>query len=131
MSIKNKEYSCSVNNLKKPTVVMGNDAIGARLLELIMMEPGDDPLHPDMGVGIRSRYRFNNEENFLMNLQNDIKKQIDKYLPELSATDVIVTNNNKVLGIIINTAEGAYVVSYNTTTNAMEAAANHVLDELY
>ena len=66
-----------------------------------------------------------------MNLQNDIKKQIDKYLPELSATDVIVTNNNKVLGIIINTAEGAYVVSYNTTTNVMEAAANHVLDELY
>ena len=45
--------------------------------------------------------------------------------------DFIVTNNNKVLGIIINTAEGAYVVSYNTTTNVMEAAANHVLDELY
>ena len=66
-----------------------------------------------------------------MNLQNDIKKQIDKYLPELSATDVTITSNNKVLGIIINTADGAYVVSYDTTTDVMQAAATHVLDELY
>ena len=126
-----KEHVLSLNNFGMPKVFNDNDSAYLLIIRLILLEPGKFQSHPDMGVGIRSRYRFNNEENFLMNLQNDIKKQIDKYLPELSATDVIVTNNNKVLGIIINTAEGAYVVSYNTTTNVMEAAANHVLDELY
>lgn len=126
-----KEHVLSLNNFGMPKVFNDNDSAYVLIIRLILLEPGKFQSHPDMGVGIRSRYRFNNEENFLMNLQNDIKKQIDKYLPELSATDVIVTNNNKVLGIIINTAEGAYVVSYNTTTNVMEAAANHVLDELY
>ena len=126
-----KEHVLSLNNFGMPKVFNDNDSAHVLIIRLILLEPGKFQSHPDMGVGIRSRYRFNNEENFLMNLQNDIKKQIDKYLPELSATDVIVTNNNKVLGIIINTAEGAYVVSYNTTTNVMEAAANHVLDELY
>ena len=126
-----KEHVLSLNNFGMPKVFNDNDSVYVLIIRLILLEPGKFQSHPDMGVGIRSRYRFNNEENFLMNLQNDIKKQIDKYLPELSATDVIVTNNNKVLGIIINTAEGAYVVSYNTTTNVMEAAANHVLDELY
>ena len=126
-----KEHVLSLNNFGMPKVFNDNDSAYVLIIRLILLEPGKFQSHPDMGVGIRSRYRYNNEENFLMNLQNDIKKQIDKYLPELSATDVIVTNNNKVLGIIINTAEGAYVVSYNTTTNVMEAAANHVLDELY
>ena len=126
-----KEHVLSLNNFGMPKVFNDNDSAYVLIIRLILLEPGKFQSHPDMGVGIRSRYRFNNEDNFLMNLQNDIKKQIDKYLPELSATDVIVTNNNKVLGIIINTAEGAYVVSYNTTTNVMEAAANHVLDELY
>lgn len=126
-----KEHVLSLNNFGMPKVFNDNDSAYVLIIRLILLEPGKFQSHPDMGVGIRSRYRFNNEENFLMNLQNDIKKQIDKYLPELSATDVTVTNNNKVLGIIINTAEGAYVVSYNTTTNVMEAAANHVLDELY
>lgn len=126
-----KEHVLSLNNFGMPKVFNDNDSAYVLIIRLILLEPGKFQSHPDMGVGIRSRYRFNNEENFLMNLQNDIKKQIDKYLPELSATDVIVTNNNKVLGIIINTAEGTYVVSYNTTTNVMEAAANHVLDELY
>ena len=126
-----KEHVLSLNDFNMPKVFNESDSAYVLIIRLLLLEPGKFQSHPEMGVGIRSRYRFNNEENFLMNLQNDIKKQIDKYLPELSATDVIVTNNNKVLGIIINTAEGAYVVSYNTTTNVMEAAANHVLDELY
>ena len=126
-----KEHVLSLNNFGMPKVFNDNDTAYVLIIRLILLEPIKYQTHPYMGVGILSRYRFNNEDNFLMNLQNDIKKQIDKYLPELSATDVIVTNNNKVLGIIINTAEGAYVVSYNTTTNVMEAAANHVLDELY
>ena len=126
-----KENVLSLNNFGMPKVFNENDSAYVLIIRLLLLEPGKFQSHPDMGIGIRSRYRFNNDENFLMNLQNDIKKQIDKYLPELSATDVTITSNNKVLGIIINTADGAYVVSYDTTTDVMQAAATHVLDELY
>ena len=126
-----KEHVLSLNDFNMPKVFNENDSAYVLIIRLLLLEPGKFQSHPEMGVGIRSRYRFNNDENFLMNLQNDIKKQIDKYLPELSATDVTITSNNKVLGIIINTADGAYVVSYDTTTDVMQAAATHVLDELY
>ena len=126
-----KEHVLSLNDFNMPKVFNESDSAYVLIIRLLLLEPGKFQSHPDMGIGIRSRYRFNNDENFLMNLQNDIKKQIDKYLPELSATDVTITSNNKVLGIIINTADGAYVVSYDTTTDVMQAAATHVLDELY
>ena len=126
-----KQHVLSLNDFNMPKVFNESDSAYVLIIRLLLLEPGKFQSHPEMGVGIRSRYRFNNDENFLMNLQNDIKKQIDKYLPELSATDVTITSNNKVLGIIINTADGAYVVSYDTTTDVMQAAATHVLDELY
>ena len=126
-----KEHVLSLNDFNMPKVFNESDSAYVLIIRLLLLEPGKFQSHPEMGVGIRSRYRFNNDENFLMNLQNDIKKQIDKYLPELSATDVTIPSNNKVLGIIINTADGAYVVSYDTTTDVMQAAATHVLDELY
>ena len=126
-----KEHVLSLNDFNMPKVFNESDSAYVLIIRLLLLEPGKFQSHTEMGVGIRSRYRFNNDENFLMNLQNDIKKQIDKYLPELSATDVTITSNNKVLGIIINTADGAYVVSYDTTTDVMQAAATHVLDELY
>ena len=126
-----KEHVLSLNDFNMPKVFNESDSAYVLIIRLLLLEPRKFQSHPEMGVGIRSRYRFNNDENFLMNLQNDIKKQIDKYLPELSATDVTITSNNKVLGIIINTADGAYVVSYDTTTDVMQAAATHVLDELY
>ena len=126
-----KEHVLSLNDFNMTKVFNESDSAYVLIIRLLLLEPGKFQSHPEMGVGIRSRYRFNNDENFLMNLQNDIKKQIDKYLPELSATDVTITSNNKVLGIIINTADGAYVVSYDTTTDVMQAAATHVLDELY
>ena len=126
-----KENVLSLNNFGMPKVFNENDSAYVLIIRLLLLEPGKFQSHPDMGIGIRSRYRFNNDENFLMNLQNDIKKQIDKYLPELSATEVTLTTNNQVLGIIINTAEGAYVVSYDNTNEVMKASATHVLNDLY
>ena len=72
-----KEHVLSLNNFGMPKVFNDNDSAYVLIIRLILLEPGKFQSHPDMGVGIRSRYRFNNEENFLMNLQNDIKKQID------------------------------------------------------
>ena len=44
-----KEYLLSVNNFNEPAALEGKQAIGLLLVRLILMEPGTDPLHPDMG----------------------------------------------------------------------------------
>ena len=65
------------------------------------MEPGTNHNRPGMGVGIRSKYEFNNEES-LLELKNDISTQINQYLPELIAVDVSVyldTTDNLIIDI--------------------------------
>ena len=55
--IKEREYLLSVTPLKRPKVLEGEEAIAMDLLRLILLNPGSDPLHPDMGVGIIN-YRY-------------------------------------------------------------------------
>lgn len=105
--IKNKEYSFSVNNFKKPVSVDGNLAIGTRLMELIMMEPGDDPLHPDMGVGIKT-YRYS--LNTLDTLRKRIEDQIATYLPFYQMVRVILVQTpSKVINIEIDIGSTKFV----------------------
>ena len=84
-----------------------------------------------MGIINRKSYSYKTIEDILIILQNDIINQINKYLPELTAVDVTLTMQGQVLGIIINTNNGAYVISYDTTSNVMQAAATNVLKDLY
>lgn len=83
--IKEREYLCSVDNFKRPVVKNKKTAIGLLLLRLIILEPGSDPLHPDMGVGIK-RYRYT--INTLDELKKRVKQQIDTYLPCFNAANV-------------------------------------------
>jgi hypothetical protein len=107
MSVKNVEYSFGVDNFKKPVKLKDNDAIGARLMELIMMEPGDDPLHPDMGVGLKTyRYGVNN----LNDLKKRVETQIATYLPFYQGVNVaILRTPDKICNIEINIGEVTYV----------------------
>ena len=50
--VKEREYLMSVNKINEPVVETEQRAIALLLLRLILLEPGSDPLHPDMGVGI-------------------------------------------------------------------------------
>ena len=79
---------------------------------------------------MKSKYRYNNQEGFLQTLQNDIKNQMSMYLPQLSFTDITLTIKDRILGIIINTNDGAYVVAYDNDKNAIDAAATYILDNL-
>lgn len=125
-----KEHVLSLNDFNMPKVFNENDSNYVLIIRLFLLEPGKFQSHPEMGIGIRSRYRYNNDESFLVSLQNDINNQINKYLPELTATDITVNVRNQVLGIIINTADGAYVLAYDSAKDVMEAAATYVLDDL-
>ena len=120
----------SLNEFNMPKVFNSSDSAYVHIIQLLLLEPGKYQSHPNMGVGIRSRYRHNNEDNFLINLKSDITDQINTYLPELAGVDITLTNKNEVLGIIIDTTTGTYVVAYNSVSDTMEAAATYVLDQL-
>lgn len=120
----------SLNSFSKPKVLSENNAGYINLIYLLLTSKGKYQSHPNMGVGLRERYRNNNDSNFMLSLQNDIKNQIRQFLPELEFTDITLTVNNHVLGIIIDTTEGAYVLAYNGDTEQLNAAASYVLDDL-
>ena len=113
-----------------PKVLDGTDAMYTKIVQLILLEKGVYQSHPDMGVGLKSRYRYNNSENFLQTLQMDISDQIDRFLPSLTAIDISVAIKDNILGIIIDTQNGAYAISYNGSTDVVEAPAPYVLDNL-
>lgn len=120
----------SLNDFNMPKVFSDSDSAYVHIIQLILLEPGTYQSHPNMGVGIRSRYRYNNNEDFLINLKSDITNQIMSYLPELANVSVSLTHSNNILGIIIDTSTGTYVVAYNSISDTMDAAATYVLDQL-
>jgi hypothetical protein len=85
MAIKEREYLMSVDSFKTPKVLKNQDAISMLLLRLILLEPGSDPLHPDMGVGI-VKYRYG--MNTLEELKKRVESQIATYLPCFPAASV-------------------------------------------
>lgn len=107
MAIKQREYLLSVNEFKEPRKMEGRQAIGLLLVRLIMMDPGSDPLHPGMGVGIkRFRYGLNNLESF----RREIEDQINTYLPCFrNATVAIIVNPDKTCNIEITIDNTVYV----------------------
>ncbi len=114
MSIVDKEYTFGVNKFNKPNSVTGDTAIGTRLMELIMMEPGDDPLHPDMGVGLRT---FRYSVNTLDKLKDRVEKQIATYLPFYQNVNVAIINTpDKICNIEIAMGDKLYVYDSNEVT---------------
>ena len=118
MGIVDKEYTFGINKFKKPNSVTNGNAIGTRLMELIMMEPGDDPLHPDMGVGLKTfRYGVNN----LDKLKTRVENQIATYLPFYQNANVaIIRTPDKVCNIEITIGNTLYVYDSNEVTKPIK-----------
>ena len=79
-----QEFLLTTNDYKEPKVLGGKDAIAAKLLLLFNMVPGTNRMHPEMGVDLPGRYRFCGEDD-LEDLQSEIQKQIETYLPDYSS----------------------------------------------
>lgn len=120
----------SLNNFSKPKVLPSSDAGYIHIIYLLLLTKGRYQSHPTMGVGIRERYRYNNDEDFLVSLENDIKSQIEQFLPELQMTNITLNTNNHVLGIIIDTNNGSYVLGYDSEKSTIEAGASYILENL-
>ena len=113
--VQDREYISSIDQYKKPVSLDGQSAIGYRLMELITMKPGDNPLHPEMGVGLRS---FRYSIDTMGKLQERIKDQIEQYLPMYLVTDIaLIISPDKILSIELAIGTTTYV--YDTAdTNA-------------
>ncbi len=105
--IKQREYLFSIDKFKKPIVYTDNASIGLLLTRLILLEPGSNPLHPDMGVGLK-QYRYTAEGVY--ELKNRIKNQIANFLPVFPNADVnIVQGKDHMLNIEITIDDVIYV----------------------
>lgn len=123
-------HTLGLNDFGMPKVMKDSDAVYMQIIRLIMLEKGTFQSHPDMGVGIRTRYRHRNDENLLESLQHDIAQQIETYLPELTDVEVscaIAKEQN--LNIMINTANGAYAFDYDGANNTI-VPSTYNLDQL-
>ena len=84
------EYHLSIDEFKEPKVSTNAEAVATLLVRLLLLEPGTFQSHPDMGVGIVSRYRYNMEGK-AADLEADFKRQIETYLPNFQNVRVKVT----------------------------------------
>ena len=53
-----KEYSLSINNFNNPDELKRADAACLLIMRLILLTPGTIQTHPEMGVGLITKYRF-------------------------------------------------------------------------
>lgn len=87
-----RDYLLDFDRFNKPKIFNDTQAIASLLTRLILLEPGTNPLFPEMGVGIVSRYRYTTEDQKYQ-LSEDIKNQINTYLPEALCTNVKLSYN--------------------------------------
>ena len=89
-----RESTMSINSFNEPLDYKNRDSIAFLLLRLLLLEPGTNNAHPEMGVGIVSKYRFSMEDD-LDELKVHVKNQIATYLPELIIQTMknIITSN--------------------------------------
>jgi len=106
MALKRKEYLLTVDKYNRPFSVTGNEAVALNLVRLILLNPGSDPLHPEMGVGLKNyRYALS-----LSELTKRIEDQINTYLPQYTNASVdIIRTPDRVANIEITIDDTVYV----------------------
>lgn len=125
-----KEYALSVNEFNQPAEARGKRAIGVFLIRLLLMDKGTDPMRPDMGVGIVSRYRYMFEEQ-CSELISDIRQQIQTYLLSYSnfLVEAKVVDKELVLDITINDETYSFKsMNLNSETMTLIEIMNDNLD---
>lgn len=118
-----KEYLLSTNEYLEPKVIESSDAYGVLLTRLLLLEPGTNPLHPGMGVGLGPKYRFITEDDMPI-LQSIIQEQVNTYLPSdfLTVTKayIEIKPNSKYLQITIIADDTKYVFDTENSNTPIE-----------
>ena len=124
--LKEKEYLLSIDEFKTPRSMSHQQAIASLLLRLILLNPGADPLHPEMGVGI-TRYRY--AMGKLEELKRRVADQIQTYLPDYPAGKVdIEITEDRLCNIMIYIDDNVYV--YDSTQAPVPISIDSALEPI-
>lgn len=107
-----REYLIDTDDFNQPKIVYGKKAIGILMCRLLLLEPGTNPMRPEMGVGIVSKYRYMFPDN-LIELKRDILNQLSRYLfpyQRINITMWVETDKTLRMDIIINDDTYKYVI---------------------
>lgn len=120
-----REYTLGTNNFKRPVIYEGKKAIGVVLVRLLLMNPGSDPLHPLMGVGIPVKFRYMMEDN-LTALRTEMTRQISTYIAPYSNIEVNLRINDKVLEVSAYIDD--YTYSYEISEDNNRITLREIMD---
>ena len=112
------EFALTIDDFQNPKVYKNGDAILTLLTRLLLLEPGTIQSHPEMGVGLISKYRFSVEGNASVH-QSDFQRQLDKYLPQLQGIKVNVTEKNSSYFITAEFERVLYGISFDTKKSSI------------
>lgn len=90
----------STNKYNLPSTIEGKEKLTILIIRLLLLEPGSNPLHPEMGVGLLQRYS-NCEEEDLSDLDDEIRKQIEVFLPEYDRAEIKTKIEDRILRLEI------------------------------
>ena len=110
------EYILSTNKFDQPVVLKDGQAIATILIRLLLLNPGTIQSHPDMGIGLISRYRYMDTTE-INSLKLDMEDQINTYLPQFTLTEVelsIVDNDELNVRITIDNTIYSLVTDKDT-----------------
>lgn len=102
-----KEYHLDVDDFNQPKETQGKKAVALLLVRLLLLEPGTDPMRPEMGVGLVSKYRYMFPDR-LQELKQNITEQLEKYLIPYQTVGVELDIDDKELLIDITVDDYTY-----------------------
>lgn len=116
------EYFLGVDEFNHPKVYTNEHATYVLLIRLILLEPGTYVSHPNMGVGLVSKYRYALEDK-MEQLKDDITAQVETYLPEFKGVKVDIQYNtiSKEIYISITIDKYVYELTYSKETNVLSS----------
>ena len=123
------EFSFSVDDFQNPKVYKDAEAISTLLVRLLLLEPGTFQSHPEMGVGLISKYRFG-VEGVAQELQSNFQSQIEPYLPQFQGARVSCREKEGVLMIAAEIDNTLYGIYYDSNTNDIKSDFTHLTNFL-
>lgn len=97
------------------------------LVHLLLLEPGTIQSHPEMGVGLVSKYRYSMEHE-IDKLRDDFRTQIQKYLPQYQGVQVNCFMQDKICYITATIDNTIYSVFYDTESNDIKSVFKVLAD---
>lgn len=102
-----KEYHLDVNDFNEPRASVGKTAVAVLVVRLLLLEPGTDPMRPEMGVGLVSKYRYMFPTR-LPELKQNICDQLERFLFPYQTVGIELDIDDKELYIEVTVDDHTY-----------------------